>query len=114
MPRERAGAPPGSALRLWTSGWAARFTVWAVRFACASGGGSVCCRRACEEAGASPGSALRLWRLAGRRGSATIRHMGPFAVGRTCRTGAYRESMTIDAPITEYLRENGAQALPLS
>ena len=29
---------------------------------------------------------------------------GPFAVGRTCRTGAYRESMTIDAPIAEYLR----------
>ena len=53
-------------------------------------------------------------RLAGRRGSATIRHMGPFAVGRTCRTGAYRESVTIDAPIAEYLRENGAQALPLS
>ena len=28
--------------------------------------------------------------------------------------GAYRESMSIDAPIAEYLRENGAQALPLS
>lgn len=45
-----------------------------------------------------------------RRGSATIRYMGPFAVERTCRTGAYRESMSIDAPIAEYLRENGAQA----
>ena len=47
-------------------------------------------------------------RMAGRRGSATIRHMGPFAVGRTCRTGAYRESMTIDAPIAEYLRPPSA------
>ena len=53
-------------------------------------------------------------RMAGRRGSATIRHMGPFAVGRTCRTGAYLPGMAIDAPIAEYLRENGAQALPLS
>ena len=36
------------------------FVTWG-QFACASGGGSVCCRRACEEAGAPPGSALRLW-----------------------------------------------------
>ena len=96
MPRECAG-----------QGRATRFGAYS------SHGGSLLAHRAAEVSVAG-GRAKRpvrrraarcvYGRLAGRRGSATIRHMGPFAVGRTCRTGAYRESMTIDAPIAECLR----------
>lgn len=102
MPRECAG-----------QGRATRFGAYS------SHGGSLLAHRAAEVSVAG-GRAKRpvrrraarcvYGRMAGRRGSATIRHMGPFAVGRTCRTGAYRESMSIDAPIAEYLRENEAQA----